>query len=387
MEHPPRLLVPKVFYFCWFGALGAYLPFIGLYYRQHGLTLEQIGVLVALPGLLQLVSGPLWGLLADVLRLRRLLLPLLICCAGPTVLLIGHSADFGLLVLLVVLQSLLGAPVISLADSATIALLGPNRERYGAQRLWGSLGWGLSTVVFGRLTELFGLGVIFWGYLVFALSSAVAALLLPRSTLPQVNLRAAGATLLRDPRWARFLGCTLLIGCCGATIANFLSLFLQDLGASGAQIGFAFTLAGLSELPLMALSPRLLRRWGARALLVCAGVCFALRMLVYIAAPAPEWALAAQLMHGLCFGLLWTAGVVEAHRLAPLGLEATAQSLFGMFVNGMAAAFASAVGGKVYASYGAPTLFAGGAGMALLGALGLVATMVWGKEELAEARG
>jgi PPP family 3-phenylpropionic acid transporter len=380
MDHPRRLLAPKIFYFCWFGALGAYLPFIGLYYRLHGLALEQIGLLVGLPGLLQLITGPLWGLLADALRLRRLLLPLVLACAGPVVLLIGHTSYFGLLVLLVALQSLLGAPVISLADSATITLLGPNRERYGAQRLWGSVGWALSTVVFGRLTESFGLGVIFWGYLALAVSSAVAALLLPQSTFPQVNVRSAAATLLRDPRWARFLGCTLLIGCGGAVIANFLPLYLQDMGAKGSQIGLAFTLSAASELPLMALSPRLLRRYGARALLVCAGVCFALRMLIYVAAPAPEWALAAQLMHGLCFGLLWTAGVVEAHRLAPPGLEATSQSLFGMAVSGMAAAAASAVGGRIYAAYGAQALFAAGSLVALLGALGLAASLVWGKD-------
>ncbi len=364
-----RLPAAKIFYFCWFGALGTYLPFIGLFYRERGLGLEQIGVLVALPGLLQLVSAPLWGLLADALRVGRLLLPLAIAGTLLPVLLIGTRADFGALVLLVALKSLMSAPVIPLADSATIRLLGSSRERYGAQRLWGSVGWGISTVVAGRLTGEAGLAVIFAGYALLAGLAAAAALALPKADLPQVNLRHAAATLLRDRRWRLFLGCMLLVGYGSATISSFLSLYLQDLGASGEQIGLAFTLAGLSELPVMALSALLLRRWGPRPLLVCAGVCFALRMLIYIAAPAPEWALAAQLMHGLCFGLLWTAGVVEAHRLAPPGLEATAQSLFGVAVTGVAAALASAAGGQIYASYGVVALFGCGVATALSGAL------------------
>lgn len=384
MTSPTRLLAAKSFYFCWFAAIGAFLPFIGLYYRQSGLDLSQIGILVALPGLLQLVSAPIWGLLADTLRLRRALLPLVIFGTLLPVLLIGRGASFGQLLVLVAVQSLLAAPVVPLADSATLTLLGNNRERYGAQRLWGAAGWGASTVVVGWLVEHFGLGVIFFGYLALALLAAAAALALPRTPLPKVELRSAGRTLLRDRRWISLLGCTLLIGCCAMTISSFLSLYLQDLGASGAQIGLAYTLAGMSELPLMALSPLLLRRWGARRLLVCSGLCYALRMLIYISAPTPAWALAAQLLHGPCFGLLWTAGVVEAHRLAPPGLEATAQSLFGMAVSGVASAIASAVGGRIYDTFGSATLFGAAASVALLGALGLLAQLSTHVERRAE---
>jgi MFS transporter, PPP family, 3-phenylpropionic acid transporter len=164
-----------------------------------------------------------------------------------------------------------------------------------------------------------------------------------------------------------------LIGCCGAVINSFLSLFLSDLGASGAQIGLAYTIASLSELPVMVLSPLVLRRWGARPLLLVAGLLYALRMALYIAAPSVGWALATQALHGLCFGALWTAGVVEAQRLAPPGLESTAQSLFGLAVFGLASALASALGGPIYRDYGAATLFGLVAVAALIGALGLLA--------------
>lgn len=372
MTRPTRLLAAKLTYFFWFATIGSFVPFIGLYYRQAGLQLSQIGLLAAVPGLLQLVSAPIWGFVADALRLRRALLPLAIIATLPLVVLIGRSADFGQLLVLVALQGLLVAPVVSLADSATLTLLGDQRERYGSQRLWGAIGWGTSTVASGWLTGQFGLIVIFIAYLALGALAAMSALALPRTVLPRVDLRVATQTLLRDSRWISLLGCTLLIGYCMATVTSFLPLYMQDLGASGTQIGLAFTLASLSELPLMALSPRLLRRWGARPLLICSGVCYALRMLIYIFAPTPGWALAAQLLHGPCFAILWTAGVVEAHRLAPVGLEATAQSLFGVAVNGIAPAIASAAGGRIYDTSGSVALFGVAAFAALLGALGLL---------------
>src|SRR5262245_27799036 len=78
IEHHMRqhLIAPKLCYFGWFAALGMFMPYVGLYYRETGLDLARIGLLVALPGLLQIVATPLWGFVADALRINRPLLPL-----------------------------------------------------------------------------------------------------------------------------------------------------------------------------------------------------------------------------------------------------------------------------------------------------------------------
>jgi PPP family 3-phenylpropionic acid transporter len=369
------LFAPKLFYLFWFAANGALLPFIGIYYRDAGLDLAQIGLLSALTGLLQVVASPLWGVLADALHLRRILLPLTVAGTLLPVYLISRGGAFSLFVILVIFHALFSAPVVALSDSATLALLGEQRERYGAQRVWGAVGWGVSTLLFGALVQRQGLGIVFLGYVILAALAAAAAAALPRSTLPATDLRAATGKLLRDSRWAGFLVCVLLISCCGAIIHGFISLYLQDLGASSQQIGLAHSLASASELPVMALSPWLLRRWGPRPLLACAGLLYVLRTSIYVIAPSPGWALAAQGLHGLCFSTMWTAGVVEAQRLAPRGLETTAQSLFGTTVFGVASVLANAAGGRVYRDLGYSALFTAAGTTALVGALGLLASV------------
>ncbi len=372
MNIDKQLLTPKMFYFCWFASIGALVPFISLFYRHSGLDLGQIGVLASLPGLIQIVAAPVWGLFADMLRLRRTILPLALAGTILPVLLISRVQAFGWLFLFVTLQALFTAPIVSLADSATLTLLGDQRERYGAQRMWGAVGWGLSTLFFGRLLTGLGLTTIFWGYAGLCTLAFAAALLLPRTEFVQTDMRAAIRTLRRDRRWFGFLGCVLLIGFCSSTISSFLSLYLQDLGANDAQIGLAYTIASISEMPVMMLSPLVLRRWGARPLLITAGLLYGIRAIIYIFAPSPGVALAAQLLHGPCFAALWTAGVVEAQRLAPPGLEATAQSLLGMAFFAIASALASAVGGQIYRDLGTTALFGVAAALALTGAAGLL---------------
>lgn len=370
-----KLLPPKLFYFFWFFALGSAMPFIVLYYRRVGLDEAQIGLLLALSGVTQIVAGPLWGLLADALRLRRLL-PVVIVGTLVPVALIGRVTDFAPIFALALTQALFSVAVSPLADSATLAALGEHRERYGAQRVWGAVGWGISTVVAGWLVEpeRLGLGMIFWAYPLMGGLAVLASLAMPRAALPStgVNLAGGARRLLRDPRWARFLVSALLIGCSGALVHGFLSLYLEDLGAGGEQIGLAYLVASISELPVMAISPIVLRRWGARPLLVVSGLAYAVRMALFASAPVPEWVLVAQLLHGLCFAAMWTGGVVEAQRLAPPGLEATAQSLFGTAVFGVAVAIANTVGGVIYRDLGFGALFASAAVLALLGALGMV---------------
>lgn len=368
----PRLLAPKAFYFFWFASIGALTPFTGLYYRTIGFDLAQIGLIAAFSGVVQLFAGPLWAMLADAFRLRRALLPITLVLSIPPVLLLAYAQGFALLLLLSLLVALFSAPIVALADSATMALLGADRDAYGAQRLWGAVGWSANTALFGWLVERHGYWVIFPGYAAFALATAVVALALPRAELVPVNMRGALRSLARDGRWRRFLGCVFLVGCCSSVIISFLSLYLSDQGASGAQIGMAYTIASVSELVVMAVSPMVLRRWGARPLLVAGGLLYALRMLIYIAAPSPEWVLTAQVLHGISFGGFWIACVVEAQRLAPKGFEATAQSLLGMAMGGVASALASAAGGAIYRDYGSSTLFAIVGVMALAGAVGML---------------
>lgn len=56
---------------------------------------------------------------------------------------------FFLLFLLIVIGEFFSAPAITLADSAVITLLGEDADKYGHQRMFGSLGWGLAMFFVG----------------------------------------------------------------------------------------------------------------------------------------------------------------------------------------------------------------------------------------------
>uniref|UniRef100_A0A4W4FMM7 Major facilitator superfamily associated domain-containing protein n=1 Tax=Electrophorus electricus TaxID=8005 RepID=A0A4W4FMM7_ELEEL len=59
------------------------------------------------------------------------------------------EAIFLLLLLVVIIGEFFSAPAVTIVDTVTLQYLGPHRDRYGLQRMWGSLGWGLAMLTVG----------------------------------------------------------------------------------------------------------------------------------------------------------------------------------------------------------------------------------------------
>lgn len=56
---------------------------------------------------------------------------------------------FLLILLVVIVGEFFSAPAVTIVDTVTLQYLGKARDRYGLQRMWGSLGWGLAMLLVG----------------------------------------------------------------------------------------------------------------------------------------------------------------------------------------------------------------------------------------------
>ena len=157
----PQLFYAKAFYFSYFAALGGYMFFLTLYFKQIGLDDRQIGLVVGLPPLMTLISAPLWGQLRDRLGGGRWLLPLVCLATIPLVYLISQTRSFALIIPLTLAYAFFQAPIAPLGDHLTLTMLGEQRHLYGQQRIWGAIGFGASAWAAGALSQRFGLSWIF----------------------------------------------------------------------------------------------------------------------------------------------------------------------------------------------------------------------------------
>lgn len=348
----------RLLYFCYYMAIGAFLPFINLYYDRIGLSGVQIGTLSALPVLLMSAVAPLWGLMADAFHLHRGLLQAALLLAPVTIFMLSQTTYYPTLVALVLVYAIVSAPIIPLLDSAALEVSESHQRSYGELRVWGTVGWALSTWLVGTLIHKFNIHWLFYSYIVFMGVTLLGSLFqAPRIKTLQSPLYYSLYRLIINQALLLFLFGVFLLTITTGAVNYFFSLYMDRIGANERTIGLAWTIAAISEVPIMIWSGSIIRNIEARGMLLLAFIVYILRWLLYSFISDPTWVLVAQLLHGLSFAAFLVGGVTYINSYAPEGLSTSAQAIFNAVSFGIGPFVGALLGGYVYDKLGITALF------------------------------
>ena len=355
-----KLFWPFSFYFLYYAAMASFMPFIVLFYQQLQFNGAQIGLLTGIPPLVSLFAGPFLAGVADRTRRHNWIMGLGILSAAVIIFSISRLDIFWVIFALVIVFNFLFSPVASLGDSATMAMLGEERAMYGRVRLGGTFGWGIFAQIAGILLRRLGLDILFYMYSAIMLVNLFVSQRLTFGRHEERGHAAASGTiwtLLSKPRWMIFLASAFLGGLGAFSVAAFLSPHLQALGANGDQIGFAFTIATVTELPIFFFGNRLVKRFKPYALFVTSIILLGIRSFLFAATGSLFWTIVVQALGGMIFPAMWLAGVAYADQHAPENLKSTAQGLFGAMSFGFGSAVGGFMGGLLLESVGGRGMF------------------------------
>jgi len=351
------LLVGKALYFLIFAALGIFVPFLNVYYKSIGLNGVQIGLINTLSPLIAIFASPMWGLMVDRLGQVRPVIAAAVLGLVLSTLGLSTVTAFGLIIVLSAVLNLFASGVMPMLDSYTLSQLGTRRERYGSQRIWGTIGFLISSALSGNLVAWMGLKGVFWSYAVLMGLFLLTVFLLPAAKAQMGRTVFSGfARMIRQPVWIVLAITLILVMMANSSWLNFLGITIKEMGGSDALIGRAWSLGALSEIPVMWFSTRLLARFGARKLMSLGFIFYGVRLVLYAVMPQPEWALGINLLHGLSFGLYWIGGVNYVSEITPPALSATGQSMLATFFN-IASVLGGPVIGWVLDTYGPARMF------------------------------
>lgn len=342
-----------------YAAFGTFFPYFNLYLLERGWSGAAVGTISALGPVVILISQPLWGLVNDRWGSTGRLLAVNGLLVGVLGLGYRYTASFAWLLFLTGLVALLRGPLATFLDAATLDYLGQQSDRYGHFRLYGSLGWAVTTAGMGMVADHFGLASIFWGQLLFFVMLAVLAQRMPgpRGRLAGASLREQTRTLLAEPALRGLAGALLLIGISFSIAENYFSILLDHSGGSARLIGLAWMGGAFVEILFFYLSPRLLSRWDARLLLMASAVIYSFRFFLFGVLTSPVALALLQLLDGVSFGAFNTAQVLAVNRLAPPALRATSQAAFGVIAFSLGTLLGAPLGGVLLDHLGPAGLF------------------------------
>jgi PPP family 3-phenylpropionic acid transporter len=112
-----------------------------------------------------------------------------------------------------------------------------------------------------------------------------------------------------------------------------MGVVLQAMGANKGLIGLAVTIGAVVELPFMLYSGWLLRRFGPIRLLLVGFALMVLRFFLLGWMPAPEWAIAINMLAGPAYVFFWNSAITYLNKMATPATANTAQGLFNSFIS------------------------------------------------------
>ena len=348
---------PFSFYFWQYAGVAFMAPFAVLFYQQLGFSGTQIGLLAGLAPLVTLFGAPLWTGFADAARRHRLVMSLTLLGGSLAIFVFPFLSAFLPVLLVLVVANFFMAPVSSLADSATMAMLGSEKAMYGRVRMGGTFGFAIAAPVAGLLVQRFGIGMAFWGcalmyFLAFLTSQKFAHASAPEGHA-RLSLASGSRILLGNPRWLLFLAGALGGGIAMAVTNNYFFPYMKELGSNESTMGLALTVGTIGEVPVMFFGNHLLKKFKAYPLFILSLVITGLRLVLFYFAINPIQALFIQLLNGMAFPAMWLAGVAFTDEHAPAGMSATAQGIFGAVVFGIGTTIGGFLGGALLESIGA----------------------------------
>jgi len=354
------------FYFAQFAVLGIYIPYFPLYLKSLLLSGPEIGILLALAPVSRFLFPAFWGLWADRVGHRRLVVVLSLAGSAAAFALFFGARHFVALGAVMFLYGFLMVPAIPLVEGLVQEEAEKRGFEYGRVRLWGSIGFISLALTFGRLLDVAPIRTILAGILGISVLNILPALAIPEGAPPGSHPHRSLRRELR--RWSvlGFLSATALMQASHGAYYAYYSIHLDRIGFTRTAIGGFWTLAVAAEVLMMLASGWLQERIAAPRLLSVCLAAATLRWLILAGSSSLPPLLLAQVLHAFSFGLFHVAAVGHTHRLFPPALRSSGQSLYSSLTYGLGNLLGLFGSAALVDRIGIPGLFGASAAVSLL---------------------
>jgi PPP family 3-phenylpropionic acid transporter len=347
----PSILRPSIVYAAFFTAVGAFVPYMAVFYRSIGLSVEVVGLMAALWAAAGLLAAPAWGMVADRLGSVRYPLVLAGVWAALAALGLGVLREPLLVPPFAVAISAALAGIVPMLDARTVEMVGADRDRFGRARAWGSAAFVVAALFVGLLVDRLGPAALFVVAVpALALTSLAGGALLTggRGRSRMLRPTSSGiAALLRQRSVALFLAGSIVVWATVSAFSTFLSIHLVSLGASAQLVGLVWALGAAIEVPIMFAFPAIARRVPAERLIVAAAIVFAVRTFGFAMTTDLTVLFAIAIVGGPGFALFYVGTVTYVARATPAHLQTTAQAIFTGTAASVGAIFGALIGGSL----------------------------------------
>ncbi len=275
-------------------------------------------------------------------------------------------------------------PIGALGDSLAQRRADDLHIAFGTIRTWGSIGFAISSLVVGRVLDVIGIQYMIFPYLFFGVMALLATIPLKDVEVESdpVSLKDVNK-LFKNKPFVIFLSVVVLITISHRTNDSYMALYITELGGSEGLVGLAWFVGVLMEAIVFAFARFWFRKFHSMVFIIAAGILYSIRWFLYAVVDDPMYIIALQFLHGLTFGVFYTAAFEYVTRLIPKLLQSTGHLVFFAVFFGLSGIIGSLAGGAIMDNFGGNFLYFIMGCLATAGTILLIAyhALPFGKEK------
>lgn len=356
----------------WFGN-AFILTYASIFLLDKGLSNTQIGLVLSAGGVLSILFQGIPSALADRFRSVSLKLVMSLFLLLELLLCTGIQAYAGNKLLLMTEYALLEG-----SDWAFLAFLNAASMEYenhgyainfSVVRSFGSILYGVSTLMLGLLSSRFGLGFLIPCLILVRVITLLNVLLMkntrksgvPKKTLADPSGQPQNPTgsdtgylafFRENPKLPFLLFGFFCLWMSGTSTNNYLIHIIRKVGGSNAAMGFISSTSAWMEVPFMLLCGFLLTKYSCASLLRISSFFYILKPTILLLASTIPMAALGQYMQGPSYAILTIASVYYMNHIVNAKDNAKAQALLGICTKGLSGIVANLVSGVMLDRFG-----------------------------------
>lgn len=251
----------------------------------------------------------------------------------------------------------------TIIDGNTLVYLGDKGSSYGKFRVWGSIGYAAANLIIGQFLQKTTYVNLYYSYVFFMILTLVFTYTMPefKVSFKKAETEKKISTHLKDmltnKTFIIFLVIVFLVNLALLSGEFYFAIYLKSIKAPASLIGLAFTITGLSEIPVFIYSSKLIEKFGSKRLMMFSLVVLTTRVFLYSIIKNPYVILPLQLLCGLDFAPFFAAAVNYVNDLAPNRLKSTAQSIFAIVGTNLSTIAGTLIGGKLLDTAGVNMIY------------------------------
>ena len=319
-----------LYYFAYFAYVGAYSPYITLYFKDLGMTAVEIGLLYSIPQVMRIVGPGAWGQLADSSGKPHTILRVAALCSCAAFGGVYLGTSFAWLFAVMVALHFFTSAQMPLVEAITLDHVRERPGDYGRIRVWGSVGFIAAVLGLGYVLDAMPVAwVLHVTVALLALVALVSCLIPAPAVHVHEGERASLRVQLGLPAVRVFLAASALNAFAHAALYTFLSIYLTQLGYTKSVIGWIWSIGVLIEIAVFQCMPQLMRRFRLETLFFSTFIVCTLRFGL-IAWTAQWWPalVLAQLLHAFTFAIYHASAVGLARQHFGEGNQARGQAIY-----------------------------------------------------------